>query len=152
MKRENGDWHQTKMLMSGDFYKVSAFRMVRTGSKKAKRAKKAKRPVFLPYCLFCPFCFFCFHHAFGTETYPMTITDTLRSRESSSSTRKILCQRPSWSNPSATLTQAEIGRKRALQCEWPLAGSSGGMSTRRLKSLCSYSAERGARRSSISFK
>jgi len=49
------------------------------------------------------------------ETYPITITDTLRSRDSSSSIMKILCQRPSWSRPSATLTQTDIGRKRALQ-------------------------------------
>src|SRR5262245_37814348 len=47
--------------------------------------------------------------------YPITITDTLRSRDSSSSIRKILCQRPSWSRLSATLTQTDIGRKRALQ-------------------------------------
>jgi hypothetical protein len=49
------------------------------------------------------------------ETYPITITDTLRSRDSSSSIRKILCQRPNWSRLSATLTQTDIGRKRALQ-------------------------------------
>src|SRR5215510_8141363 len=69
--------------------------------------------------------------------YPITITDTLRSRDSSSSIRKILCQRPSWSRLSATLTQTDIGRKRALQWEWRLAGSSGGTPTRRLRSLCS---------------
>src|SRR4029434_915840 len=45
--------------------------------------------------------------------YPITITDTLRSRDSSSSIRKILCQRPNWSRLSATLTQTDIGRKRA---------------------------------------
>lgn len=83
-------------------------------------------------------------HAHGRGT-PSTITETVRSRASSHSTRKTRCQRPSWSRPPTTFRHSVERSTSARACAWPFGRSPGARFTvRTSKRSCCQPAPRPA--------